>query len=562
MAESLQSRVIATIVRESFDDFHHEFRGVTQRARSRFERREWQDAQADAVERLDLHDAHVRTAVRRLADELGAVARREVWTGAKASYARWVTGRDDFEIAETFFNDVTHGVFSTTGVDAALEFAWYGASSLPRGTDNRALFEVHQRPGTTLEMVRSILAAYELQAPFADLEGDARAVTERLEARLLEVWDPPPLDTIDMLRPVFFRNKGAYLIGRVRARNRIIPFILPLLHTPNGIVVDAVLLSERDASRSFSITRSHFHVDWANPAELVGFLKSLLPMKPIAELFSAIGYTAHGRTMLYRSLRRHLDSSSDRFELAPGARGRVMTVFTLPSYDVVFKVIKDRPDPPKTITAREVREKYRLVSRHDRAGRMVDALEFANVVFDRDRFSEPLVAELLARSPRSVGVTDRHVVVSSLYAERRLHPLDLYLRDVRPDRARQAVVEYGRALKDLAAADIHPGDVSTKNFGVTRNGSVVFYDYDQIRLLSTCRVHAGTSGDEPGAHPDDIVPEDLLRDSELPRSLQDVFVAEHGDLLDAKFWTAVQERNADGDVIDVFPYPQELRFAR
>lgn len=562
MAESLQSRVIATIVRESFDDFHHDFRGVTQRARSRFERREWLDAQADALERLDLHDAHVRRAVQRLTDELdGTVARREAWIGAKASYARWVTGRDDFEMAETFFNDVTRGVFPTVGVDSELEFTWYGASSLPRGTENRALFEVHHRPGTTVEMVRSILAAYELRAPFVDLEADARAIADRLDARLREVWDPPTLDTIDMLRPVFFRNKGAYLIGRVRARNRIIPFILPLLHTSAGVVVDAVLLSERDASRLFSITRSHLHVDWANPAELVGFLKSLLPMKPIAEMFSAIGYTAHGRTMLYRSLRRHLDSSSDRFELAPGARGRVMTVFTLPSYDVVFKVIKDRPDPPRTISAREVREKYRLVSRHDRTGRMVDALEFTNVVFDRDRFSEALVVELLARASRTVRVTDRHVVVASLYAERRLHPLDLYLRDVRADRARQAVLEYGRALKDLAAADIHPGDVSTKNFGVTRNGSVVFYDYDQIRMLSTCRVR-GAPG--PGAtdDPADVVPEDLLRASELPPSLHDVFVAEHGDLLDAKFWTAVQERNADGDVIDVFPYPQELRFAR
>ena len=549
MTESLQARVIATIIREAFDDFHHEFHGITRRAQSRFERREWLDAQADATERLDLFRTHVGHAVEQIATELeSAATRRGVWLEAKAAFARWVAGRNDFEIAETFFNSVTRRVFTTVGVDDNLEFVWFGASSLPRGADNHALFEVHHPPETTVDMVRSILTAYDFAVPFADLERDAHRVAERLDTRLPEVWDTPTLDTIDMLRPVFYRNKGAYLIGRVRARNRIIPFILPLLNTSSGLVVDSVLLTESDASRIFSFTRSYFHVEWPNPAELVGFLKSVLPMKPIAELFNSIGYPSHGKTMLYRALYRHLANSTDEFEPARGVKGSVMTVFTRPSYDVVFKIIKDRVDPPKTITPQQVRAKYRLVERHDRVGRMVDALEFENLSFDRDRFSDELVDELLATARRSVRVTAQHVVIAHLYAERRLYPLDLYLREVSGARARHAVLDYGRAIKDLASADIFPGDLSTKNFGVTRHGTVVVYDYDAICLLSDYRFRP--------------IPEALRCFADLPDALREVFLGEHADLLTADFWQDVQERNAEGDVLDFFPYPQELRFTR
>ena len=549
MVESLQSRVIATIIRETFDDFHHEFHGVTERAPSRFERREWLDAQADAVERLALYRDHVGRAADRLAAELGgSAARRDIWLGAKSAYAKWVAARDDFEIAETFFNSVTRRVFTTIGVDDNLEFVWFGASSLPRGTDNHALFEVHHAPAATVDMVRSILSAYSFRVPYAHLERDSTLIAERLDERLSEVWDTPTLDTIDMLRPIFYRNKGAYLIGRVRARNRVIPFIIPLLNTPDGIVVDTVLLSEGAASRIFSFTRSYFHVGWSNPAEIVGFLKSLLPMKPIAELFNSIGYPSHGKTMLYRALYRHLENSTDKFEPARGVKGTVMTVFTLPSYDVVFKIIKDRFAPPKTITRAQVREKYRLVALHDRVGRMVDAQEFENLSFDRARFSGELLAELIADAAASVRVTDRRVIISHLYAERRLYPLDLYLLEVRDERAHNAVLEYGRAVKDLAAADIFPGGLFTKNFGVTRHGSVVFYDYDEICLLSQCRFRA--------------IPEHFHKFMYLPDALREVFLAEHADLLTAAFWQGVQDRNAEGDLIDFFPYPQQLRFAQ
>ncbi|MCA9982565.1 MAG: bifunctional isocitrate dehydrogenase kinase/phosphatase, partial [Anaerolineales bacterium] len=194
-------------------------------------------------------------------------------------------------------------------------------------------------------------------------------------------WDSPEFDRIEMLKPVFYRNKGAYLIGRIRCRNRIAPIIFALVNREDGVFVDSLLLNESEASMVFSFTRSYFHVDAACPGEVVGFLKSIMPLKPLAELYTAIGYNKHGKTVLYRALYRHLGNSTDRFQIAPGAKGMVMTVFTLPSLDIVFKIIKDRFAPPKTSTRREVMERYRLVFQADRVGRMVDAQEFENLSF-------------------------------------------------------------------------------------------------------------------------------------------------------------------------------------
>jgi isocitrate dehydrogenase kinase/phosphatase len=573
VAESVPARVIASIIGETFEEFHQRFRSVTARAQGRFERREWREGADDAVERLLLYRQYVGLATSRLRDEIGGAAtRRDAWLPAKSAYARFAEARDDFEIAETFFNSVTRQVFTTIGVDDNLEFVWFGASALPRGSDNHALFNVHDAPSSTVDLVRSILDAYTFAVPYEDAQRDAELVAERLDDRLRDIWDTPSLDSVSMLRPVFYRNKGAYLIGRVQSRNRIIPFILPLLHTPDGIVVDTVLLSESEASRIFSFTRSYFHVSWNNPAELVGFLKSLVPVKPIAELFNTIGYPSHGKTMLFRALYRHLRNSTDKFTVAPGVKGMVMTVFTLPSYDVVFKIIKDRFAPPKRTTRAQVMGKYKLVQLHDRVGRMVDAQEFERLTFPRERFTPELLDELVSTASGSVRLTDDEVVIRHLYAERRLYPLDLYLRETPPERARQAMLEYGRAVKELAAANIFPGDLFTKNFGVTRHGNVVFYDYDEISLLSQCRFrplpptrsYDEEVSDQPwfrvGEH--DVFPEEWRRFLWIPPPLREDFEAEHGDLFTAEFWQSTQRRVTGGEMLDVFPYSQELRFSR
>jgi isocitrate dehydrogenase kinase/phosphatase len=337
------------------------------------------------------------------------------------------------------------------------------------------------------------------------------------------------------------------------------------------VVVDAALLTVDEASIVFSFTRSAFHVDAPAPVRVIRFLKSIMPAKRIAELYVALGYDKHGKAELYRDLVDHLERSSDAFEIAAGDRGLVMTVFTLPSYDVVFKVIRDRFEYPKTTSREHVIGRYQLVFRHDRAGRLVDTQEFKHLAIPRDRVSDDLLAELLASASRSVEVAGDRVVLKHVYTERRVTPLNLYLRDASTPEAAAgaAVLDFGRAIKDLAATNIFPGDLLLKNFGVTRHGRVVYYDYDEICLVTECtfrlmpepRTDEEALAAEPWFYvgPHDIFPTELGTFMGLYGPLRDVFLVEHGDLLSPEFWQSMQAVHHAGEVVDIYPYRPERR---
>jgi isocitrate dehydrogenase kinase/phosphatase len=407
-------------------------------------------------------------------------------------------------------------------------------------------------------MIRRAVSSYRWHVPFEDLQRDAE-----LAAAEFETLKP---DSMDLIKSVFFRGRGAYIVGRWWSGSKSSPIAFSLLNSSSGIRVDAVLLTEDEVSILFSFTRSYFHVQTDCAFELVQFLKSIMPRKPIAELYISIGRNKHGKTEFYRDLLQHLSETSDLFEIAPGARGMVMIVFTLPSYEVVFKIIKDRFDHPKRTTRREVMEKYRLVFAHDRAGRLVDAQEFEQLRFERSRFSERLLEELLSVASESVTADDRWVVIHHVYTERRLTPLDLYMRSAESASVAAAVLDFGNALKDLARANIFPGDVLAKNFGVTRHGRVVSYDYDELCLVTDCNFRvvptASNMEDELSADPwfyvgdNDYFPEEFPRFLGIPDRWKELFSAAHSDLYSSEFWTAIQRRIQSGEVIQIFPYPE------
>jgi isocitrate dehydrogenase kinase/phosphatase len=294
-----------------------------------------------------------------------------------------------------------------------------------------------------------------------------------------------------------------------------------------------------------------------------------MPHKPVDELYNAIGYNKHGKSELYGALLRHLEHTDERFDIAPGQRGMVMLVFAMPSFDVVFKVIRDRFLPPKTATRLQVMQKYNLVFQHDRAGRLVEAQEFEHLRFERRRFTPELLEELQESARDLVHVGDEDVVIHHVYTERRVLPLDLVLHRASPQEAMEAVLDYGQALRDLAATNIFPGDLLLKNFGLTRNRRVVFYDYDELCLLTECNVRylPQPRGDEEeyaedpwfyaGEH--DIFPEEFGHFLELPGPLKQAFLEAHGDLLRVDFWYRMQKAHGEGRILDVFPYPSERR---
>jgi isocitrate dehydrogenase kinase/phosphatase len=559
-------------IHAAYDEYERGFEQITGRARGRFERRDWSGTQADATERLELYKAHVDAAVADVHDILeDAVMERTVWAAMKSEHGHRTANRPDAELAETFFNSVTRRVFSTVGVDPAIE---YLERSRPRHFDDQDLeiFDRHAVAAVDAALVRRILLGLPWSVPYAQLERDAALVAELIDARVRRTLGSPGPVELDLLHSVFYRNKGAYLVGRIRAGQQVIPLVLPLLHAERGIVVDAVLTTSDEASVVFGFSWTYFRVDAPRPRALVDFLGSIMPLKQVNELYTSIGYNKHGKTELYRGLLRHLEEPAARFAFVEGDEGMVMAVFTLPSFNVVFKIIKDRFGAPKNTTRRAVMDKYQFVFVRDRVGRLADAQEFEHLEFPKRCFPDDLLAYLLEVAASTVRVDADRVIVRHLYTERRVTPLNLFLRDAEPGAAREAVIDYGNAIKDLAAADIFTGDMLSKNFGVTRNGRVICYDYDELCLLSECRfrrIPAPASLEEEfAAEPyfyvgdQDVFPEEFKAFLVPPGRLRDAFLETHGDLLDLAFWQRVQLRLAEGEVVDVFPYRREARLQR
>ena len=559
----------AAAVHAVFDSYHAQFKLVTRRARARFETRDWRGAQLDAVERLTLYRQFVEWTVRELHRLLGgALSDRALWGETKQIYARLVGDRNDVELAYTFFNSISRRVLATIGVDPAVEYAEADFGCRPRESAGPIL-RTYGAAGSTQDLCLQVLRDLPFVTLMRDPVQDAMLVAQQLNLHLNTLPGAPGLEAVEVIPDLFYRNKGAYLVGRLRAGAELVPLVLPLVHTDRGVEVDAVLTISADIGIVFSFTRSYFHVEVDRPLGVIDFLRTLMPLKPVDELYTSIGYNKHGKTELFLSLQRHLAGPEARFEVAEGDRGLVMSVFALPSLNVVFKVIKDRFGAPKNTTRRAVMEKYQLVFVRDRVGRLADAQEFEHLEFSRDQFAPELLEELLAQAADTVRIVEDRVVVGHVYTERRVTPLNIYLRRADPEAARDAVLDYGQAIKDLAIANIFTGDMLLKNFGVTRQGRVIFYDYDELCLLTECHFRRipppRGEEDELSAEPwfyvgeRDVFPEEFKVFLLLPGDLGTVFLSAHRDLLDVEFWLRMQDLQSAGEVVDFFPYRQSLR---
>ncbi len=554
----------AETIHQAFEEHHQYLRAITRQVARRFEERDWEGIRRDTVRKLDLPARSVGETVAALRGRLGdRLGDRALWTAMKEAYAAAILGRDDCEIAQTYFNSITRKVFPRGGVDPAIDFT---ADELPlpyRGSEMASARRYAVRR-VDAGVVRRIVEDAGFRMPFRDLAADSALAAERLERGIAEALGTAEIEALDVLRPVFYRNKGAYLVGRVKQGDAMVPLALALLHHREGLEIDAVLCNEDEISVVFSFARWDFHVDVASPREVIGFLKSILPRKRIAELYISLGYTKHGKTELYRDLMARIAETEDRFVPAPGQRGLVMAVFTLPSYEFVFKVINDAFPAQKNTTPQRVMEKYRAVELHDRVGRLVGFQEFEHLTIPRARFEPELLETLLAGTSRNVAVSESGVTVHHCYVERRITPLDLYLEQSDEPDAEAAALDWGRCLKELAAANIFPGDVLLKNFGVTRHGRVLSYDYDELSALTDCVFREipppRDEEEELAAEPwftvgeNDIFPEELRAFLGLQGRVRESFLREHGDLFGVDFWRQLQERHRRGEVVSFYPY--------
>jgi isocitrate dehydrogenase kinase/phosphatase len=558
------ARGAAAVIAAGYEAYRARFDEITRRAAVRFSRRDWLGAQQDALNRLLLSGHEIDRALEALRRAQGP-GDGAFGADLKREYRAWSHARPDADIARTFFNSVVRRAFGILGVESAREFT---ADELDPAVAGALPVRRHAAVDGNLPL-RDILAAAPLCCGVADLETDVPLASALLEQQLDGL---PALLHADVLDPIFYRNKGAYIVARLQHEDGSARPLLIALRHHEGVRIDALLASADEVSIVFGFTHSYFHVAIREPRPIVDFLGGIMPHKRVDELYTAIGFHRHGKAELYRALVEHLAADRSRFEPAPGERGLVMAVFTLPSLNVVFKVIRDRFGEPKRTSERVVRERYRLVFTTDRVGRLADAQEFENLELRRSCFHPEVLHELLEACAGTVKLVGDKVVIGRAYTERRVNPLNLYLRETDEPAALAAILDYGRAIKDLAAANIFPGDMLLKNFGVTRQGRVIFYDYDEVMHLTDCvirrlpepRSDLEELASEPwfGVADEDVFPEEFGHFMAMPGRLGEAFRDAHGDLFTVEFWREMQERHRRGELVDFFPYAPARRLRR
>jgi isocitrate dehydrogenase kinase/phosphatase len=590
---------IAKAMMDGFNRHYRLFRTESARAKHRFETADWAGQQRAQRERIEFYDLRVRECSTRLEREFKAGEQpMDIWQQVKLHYIGLLVDHHQPELAETFFNSVTTKILHRSYFQNDFIFVRPAVSTEyieNSESENRPTFRAYY---PTLDGMQAMLVQmiedFDLHREFEDLPRDAALVMGVMTPLLVGVKLHANFQ-LQVLSSLFYRNKGAYVVGKMINGFHEVPFALPILYTKGEtrLAIDAVLHGEDDLHMLFSFARAYFMVDMDIPSAYVQFLRSMMPRKPRNELYNALGLAKQGKTLFYRDFLHHLRHSTDEFRIAPGIKGMVMLVFDLPSFPYVFKVIKDFYPPPKETSREQIKGKYLLVKQHDRVGRMADTLEYSEVAFPRSRFTDELIAELKKFAPSQVEISDRdgdgqvEVILKHVYIERRMIPLNIYLQDAfdaggaDPNNTspgacqaraqlERGVIEYGNALKDLIAANIFPGDMLWKNFGMTRHGKVVFYDYDEIEYITDCKFRKVPT---PRCEEDEmsgevwytVGPHDVFPETFAPFLLgnpvvREVFMKHHANLLEAAFWQRNKDRILEGHMFDVFPYDLSKRF--
>jgi isocitrate dehydrogenase kinase/phosphatase len=563
---------VAQAILDGFNRHYYLFRKYSYEGKVCFERADWARTHVVSKQRIQGYEQRVKETVEYLQKHFPqARDDYELWPSIKTCYIGKLMDHRQAECAETFYNSVACRVLHREYYNSEYIF-WRPAISTQYLEGSKPTYSSHY-PGMDglRRCLLEILTRFGLANPYEDLRRDVRRLEQAVFEGRSAKWKEEANYQIQVLDNLFFRNKAAYVVGRVINGDLVQPFVIPLLQNNDfSIYADTLLMRRKDVSILFSFSRAYFLVDMEVPSAYVSFLLSIMPRKSVVDLYSLLGLQKQAKTLFYRQLQHHLAHSRDDFQIAPGVRGMVMLVFTLPSFPFVFKLIKDKFDPPKTSTREDVKGKYLLVKNHDRVGRMADTLEYSNVAIPLNRIDPALMEELRTHASSIIEEVDDKLVIHHIYIERRMVPLDKYLTTATKAQRAHAINDYGQAIRDMAGADIFPGDMLKKNFGVTRLGRVVFYDYDEICYIRECnfrripppRDFDDVMSDQPwySVQENDVFPETFgpfffAQDKDM-----EMFRINHAELMDPAWWNHVKDNILSGNQADVFPYSQKRRF--
>jgi isocitrate dehydrogenase kinase/phosphatase len=564
---------MAGVLIEGFDKHYRLFRATSAGTKESFEEAAWADTQRAVQERIRFYKERVLECVARLRTEFDVESFDVgVWQDTKLFYIGLLVDHSQPELAETFFNSVITRILRRTYADNDLIFVRATISTESIDSDPPIYRSYYPNDESLRTCFERIFGDFGWRRPFADLARDLDLLLADLDARPGGGWTHlEPNHQIQVLGSAFYRNKAAYVFGKIVNGHEELPFVVPVLHDDSGrLALDAIVLDPQQINILFSLSRAYFAVDMQVPSGYVEFLRGITPNRPRSELYTMVGLGGQGKTLFYRGLLQHLRHSQDAFVEAPGIRGQVMLVFTLPSYPYVFKVIKDVFGLGKDTDRVTVRSKFAMVKHVDRVGRMADTHEFTDLALPRRRFTSELIEQLNLLAPSMIEDDGETLTIGHCYVERRMVPLNIYLDRATPEELEPVVIEYGNAIRDLAIANIFPGDMLWRNFGVTRYGRVVFYDYDEIEYLTDVNFRAMPPAPNPEAElaeepwyavmRNDVFPEEFATFLLANVQLRELFLRHHADLLTPEFWQECQRRIEAGEIVDFFPYPESVRF--
>lgn len=568
-----QAQQIAELILQGFRRHFTLFQQITAKAKQRFEQADWHAYQQDSSDRISFYDQRVTETISALRQQLPQHDINEpLWAEIKNNYISLLQFHPQAELAETFYNSVFCHLFERKYFHHRNIFIESTVSKycLPAPVESVYYSYFPVQDGLKKTLV-NIINRFGFSTPFIDLQRDLSLVLQRFTHKAGKQHYHEHQIRFDILKSPFFRNKAAYIVGRIVSADGQQPFIIPVLHQAGqGLYLDTLITDAQQMTIIFGFSRAYFMVEFQVPSALVHFLKELLPHKTLAELYSCVGLHKQGKTEFYRELLQHLDKSHDQFVAAPGIRGMVMMVFTLPSFPYVFKVIKDTFGSTKEFGRDTVKNRYLLVKKHDRVGRMADTLEYSDVALPKNRFSPELLAELKSTIGGSLRYEDDLLIISHLYIERRMIPLNIYLEQVSDNEQASIMDDYGKAIKEMIAANIFPGDMLLKNFGVTRHKRVVFYDYDEVQYLLDVNFRSMPKAEtfeeavnSEGCYsvaPGDVFPEQIATFVTPQAHIRQQLFSRHPELLDAGYWQEKQQQIRDNIIEDIFPYPDHMRF--
>ena len=568
----MQPRHIAELILTGFKKHYQLFQKTTAQAPLAFAKRDWQQINEISKLRISYYDDRVNETTKALKQaQLTEQLDEQLWLEVKILYQRFLCFHPQAELAETFYNSVFCRLYHRRYfhndfifVQATLK----DAPAIPVEAEYRSYFPVVDGLKPT---IKRIIEHFDFKAPFVNLERDIRLLVKAFYKQAPDTHHQPWQMRFDILHAPFYRNKAAYIVGRVVSQSGVQPFIIAVLHHENkGLYLDALLTKSSQMRVIFGFARAYFMVETHAPSAMVRFLNQLMPNKTLAELYNAIGFHKQGKTEFYREFLHHLSHSDDNFIIAPGTPVMVMMVFTLPSFGYVFKVIKDKFGESKPFGRDTVLKRYQLVKSHDRVGRMADTIEYSNVVFPLARFDSNLLAQLHKTIDSSMVIEGPWLIIKHLYIERRMTPLNLFLENASEESAADAIEEYGQALKEMIAVNIFPGDMLLKNFGVSKHKRIIFYDYDEVQYLTDMNFRALpkaksyddylTDEQSYSVAPQDVFPEQLCTFVMPNPKYKQFLLSTHPELVDVSFWKQAQQNIKKGHVSHIYPYPTAQRF--